>query len=969
MYKVAIYNDTPPVSVTPMKKILLIILLCIYGQYLSAHDQSMRQQIDLKGTWKFALDPDSTLTALSPLVDEVVLPGTTDTNRKGNPCTNHQETSRLSRLYSYIGKAWYRREVIIPRSWHGKQIWLTMERTKPSRVYIDGRLISSSNDISTPQIFNLTKALTPGPHQVAILVDNNCGVPRQLYVSSHAYTEDTQTNWNGIIGRFYLEAVNTKHILGMTITPSATNKTINVKLRLAGKINKSKLNFVLTNLKDSNMVGGCRTVMLNQHFIGRTNTIEANITLGNNPHLWSEFHPDLYRLTAIIEGSDTLSQNFGFVEFETRGTQFFVNSHLTFLRGKHDACVFPQTGHVPMDLNTWMQYLGTLKDYGLNHVRFHSWCPPDAAFTAADQLGIYLQPELPFWGDFNEKDTLLMSFLHKEGENILRTYGHHPSFVMMALGNELWGSIDAMASFVSDFRKLAPHRLYTFGSNFYLGYQSWKPGMDYFVTCRVGGEKYGNYETHTRGSFSFTDAAEGGILNHFMPNSTQNFGEAISKCPIPVISHETAQFQTYPDFAHEISEYHGTLYPYNMDVFRQRLRDAGMADQALDFHRASGAWSAKLYKADIEIDLRTKGFGGFQLLDLQDYPGQGSSYVGILDANMQSKNIITREQWRNFCSPVVPLLITQKFIWKNEEAFTGQIQVANYLEQGLQGTPVQWQLAGAELSASGRFSITQNETGLLNVGTICVPLSSCKRSQKLSLTITMALPSYLSEQTNTYEIWVYPAKIGNLKAGTKVSGTVMITDTLDEAISNKLFAGSSVLLMPDSAANTVGGLFTTDYWNYRMFKTISESNHRPVSPGTLGILTYPHHPLFADFPTDEHTNWQWFTIIKASHPLILDRLPKGYKPIVQVIDNIERNHKLGLIFEFKVGKGRLLVCMSNLRRQLDHSESSALFNSILCYMQSANFSPETVISKDELKMLFYNTAGEIHLQQLNNISY
>lgn len=175
--------------------------------------------------------------------------------------------------------------------------------------------------------------------------------------------------------------------------------------------------------------------------------------------------------------------------------------------------------------------------------------------------------------------------------------------------------------------------------------------------------------------------------------------------------------------------------------------------------------------------------------------------------------------------------------------------------------------------------------------------------------------------------------------------------------------------MPDSAANTVGGLFTTDYWNYRMFKTISESNHRPVSPGTLGILTYPHHPLFADFPTDEHTNWQWFTIIKASHPLILDRLPKGYKPIVQVIDNIERNHKLGLIFEFKVGKGRLLVCMSNLRRQLDHSESSALFNSILCYMQSANFSPETVISKDELKMLFYNTAGEIHLQQLNNISY
>ena len=85
-----------------------------------------------------------------------------------------------------------------------------------------------------------------------------------------------------------------------------------------------------------------------------------------------------------------------------------------------------------------------------------------------------------------------------------------------------------------------------------------------------------------------------------------------------------------------------------------------------------------------------------------------------------------------------------------------------------------------------------------------------------------------------------------------------------------------------------------------------------MSPGTLGILTDPDHPMFRHFPTDMHTNWQWFSILKQSYPFILDKFPAGYKPIVQVIDNVERNHKLGLVFELAVGQGKLLVCMADL---------------------------------------------------------
>jgi hypothetical protein len=105
-----------------------------------------------------------------------------------------------------------------------------------------------------------------------------------------------------------------------------------------------------------------------------------------------------------------------------------------------------------------------------------------------------------------------------------------------------------------------------------------------------------------------------------------------------------------------------------------------------------------------------------------------------------------------------------------------------------------------------------------------------------------------------------------------------------------------VLLFPsaeDVQGKSVKGLYPPDFWNYEMFKNISEGAGKPSSPGTLGLLINPEHPIFSAFPTDFHTNWQWFSIIKNSNALILDDTPDDYRPIVQVIDNLQRNHKLG----------------------------------------------------------------------------
>lgn len=945
-----------------MKKILCLSVILLFvpsliGRVGVAIAQNHRQIINLAGTWKTELG-------------DINLPGTTDTNRKGNALQKKDETTHLSRLYSYVGELSYTREITIPAEWKKKTILLHMERTKATKVLVDGIDRGANNNISTEQVYDLTEFLQPGKHTLTIQVDNtDKNVPPQLLSNSHAYTEDTQTNWNGIIGDFYLEALNQLYISRIQMKTIPVSKAFEADITIAGT---AKKNFTVSAVLAS--LGSDVGVVIMENTIKKDKNDSRHLVLkfqNDSLKLWDERNPNLYRLIVTVDGFDTKEVDFGLCDFRNEGTQFSVNGHKTFLRGKHDACVFPYTGHVPMDLVAWRRYLQICKGYGINHIRFHSWCPPEAAFMAADIEGVYLQPELPFWGEFKRDDNKLMTFLHKEGSNILLQYGHHPSFVMFALGNELRGDIPTMKKFTDDYRRLAPSKLFTFGSNYYLGYQGWKEGMDFFVTCRNGGEKWGSFNTHTRGSFSFADAFDGGMINHFYPNSSLNFDEAVDKCPVPIISHESGQFQTYPDY-NEIKKYTGVLYPYNMEIFRSRLEKAGMPDQAEAFHRASGHWSVQLYKADIEMDLRTRGMAGFQLLDIQDYPGQGSAYVGILDAFMESKGITTPQEWRQWCNDVVPLAVMPKFCYTNDEHLKAKIQIANYGDESLEGKTLKWSLtpetgknAGKKLE-EGQVSIPAGQ-GLIDAGVI-ITQCAADEPQKAILAMTIEGTDY----KNSWPVWIFPATTKPDAKG------ITVTNQLSDVILKKLENGARVLFMPDSTIShqpvtinpqlLLGGLFQTDYWNYRMFKTISENNKKPVSPGTLGILTNPEHSVFSQFPTEEHTSWQWFPILKNAHPFILDNTPAQYRPILQVIDNIERNHKLGLIFEFRVGRGSLLVCMSPLHQLQQYPEARQLYASLLQYMKSDTFTPKTAISSEELRHLLTTPAAEGELKKLFNIT-
>lgn len=947
-----------------MKKHLFLAFALLIGITTAMSAKSVpttRLNMDLSGNWAFALDPDNAGMTNEfwneTFGETVVLPGTTDTNRKGKENTNRNETTQLSRLYRYEGPAWYSKEINLSAEWKGKEIMLYLERTRPTTVWVDGKLVGKCDYLSVPHCYNLTSFLAPGKHKLTIRVDNKESIPSQIRSSSHSCTESTQTNWNGIIGRMELQGTSPVHIASMQVYPQVGDRSVKVKVVLSKALSKGEK--LALNAEAFNTTKQHRAKAVELSLAAGKKEYEVVFPLGKDALLWSDYAPALYKLTASLGKQDQYSVNFGLREFKAHGKQFSINGEKTFLRGKHDACVFPLTAHTPMGLAEWQHYFKVCKEYGINHVRFHSWCPPAACFEAADLEGIYLQPELTIWGSFKKDAKELMSFLLNDGEKIQQEYSNHPSFVMFALGNELGGDIDVMKSFIDRFRALESRHLYAYGSNNFLGWRGYVPGEDFLVTCRVGeGE---GYSTHARASFSFADADEGGFLNNTYPNSQMNFDGALEKSPVPVVGHETGQFQIYPNYD-EMKKYTGVLAPWNFEVFRARLQKAGMLKQADDFVKASGALSLLLYRADIEMNLRTKQMAGFQLLDLQDYSGQGSAYVGILDAFMDSKGLITPEQWREFCCEVVPLFNTPKFCWTGNEQLSGKVEIANYSPHSLNGNSLNWELASnGQVLEEGKYTIPAG-TGLLDVSELSIQLPNVMKATRAEMNLKIEGTSY----KNSYPLWIYPSTQPINKDG------ITMARTLDDDAIRTLRQGGKVLLLPrreDCSEITVGGLFQSDYWNFRMFKSICDRIKKPASPGTLGILTNPEHAVFKDFPTEFHTNWQWFSIIKHSYPMILDRMPSDYLPVVQVIDNIERNHKLGLVFELNVEGGKLLVCMADLDAVQDKPEGRQFYTSLVNYMQSANFAPITRMSADEVRNLFSVGVKADGIKLLDNISY
>lgn len=930
--------------------------------------QASETAVSLAGTWRLRLDPErkgvEATWFAETLDDAVTLPGTTETNGKG-PVREDAAVDRLSRPRYWVGAAWYQRDVEIPAAWQGKRITLLLERTKHTQVWVNRMPIGTQDSLSAPHIFDVTRALAPGRNTLTVLVDNSKLPP---VGPSHAIDERTQSNWNGLLGRLELRATDPIWLEDVQVYPDATGRQARVRAVIGnttgrpvtGHLDVACASFNVTNPA----IFAPQTVDVLA--TGQQTVVEFTHRPGDAAPLWDEFRPALLQMQVNLAAdafTDQRTVSFGLRDFKRDGQRLTINGRTVFLRGRIDCANYPLTGHAPMDKAEWLRILGIVRDWGLNHVRFHSWCPPEAAFAAADELGMYLQVEFPnkrsafkapdsaeaaVWNaDYLEvppahDGVSLYDYALRETDLILRHYGNHPSFVMYTLGNEL-GRNPAMFELVARFRQRDPRHLYAQGANNLHWAPEYAEGDDFWVTGKTGKDR------PLRGAFFVADYPYGHI-DYRPPSTRVDYTNSIRDVPAPVIAHEIAEFQVTPDFR-EIPKYTGPLKARNLEIFRQRLDGAHMLDLADDFMRASGALAAICQREDIEAAIRTPGLGGFHWLDLQDFPGQGTALVGMLNVFMESKGITTPEAWRQFCSETVPLCLFDTYTWTTDETFAAEIKVAHYGPADRPGTRVAWTLRdgnGRDVGAGslGPFTLKQGE--VYPVGEIRAPLAKVTAPAKLQLNVSIEGTSY----RNQYDLWVYPPHID-----TASPTGVVIADRLDQKMLEYLAGGGKALLFPrhDALPHAVDGAFQTDFWCWAMFAKSATQRKIKPPPGTQGFLCDLAHPALANFPTEFHSNWQWWRIVKNARPIVLDETPADYRPILHVIDNFARNHKLGLLFETKVGQGRLLVCASDLPKLQEHPEARQLLHSLLRYMESPAFAPRAGIDVALLRKLLPET--------------
>jgi len=945
-----------------MKKLLILLLVLTS---CAGNKENLRESISLAGEWKFKIDSlDQGIVQKwfdTDLEDSVRLPGSMAENGKGNDVSlktnwtgdivdrsfftdkkyekyrkpgNFKVPFWLQPVKYYRGIAWYQKDVEIQYDLSTARIFLYLERPHwETTVFVNGKNAGRENSLAVPHQFDITGLLKKGKNRISIRINNDVVVP--VGVNSHSISDHTQSNWNGITGEISLRKLPLAYISNVAVFPDLKNNSARLIISLKNMSGKAFSGSVYIRAESFNTNNPSKIRGKAVPAVSDSDDFQLVIDypMSNNPELWSEFSPVLYKLEASLSDSegrviDLITRDFGMREFRTSGTRFEINGRQIFLRGTLECCIFPLTGYPPTDEKSWEKVLRTCKDYGLNTIRFHSWCPPEAAFSAADKLGMYFHIECSSWanqGTALGEGGLIDEFIYREGDRILDTYGNHPSFCMLAYGNEPAGARQSeyLGKLLTYWKTKDNRHLYTSAAGWPFIEEN-----DYNLSPEPRIQHWG----------------EGlkSIINGQEPQTLFDYRDYVSKFKIPVVSHEIGEWCVYPDFR-EIEKYTGVLKAKNFEIFRESLKENSMGDQAEDFLMASGKPQVLCYKADIEAALRTPGFAGFHLLQLHDFPGQGTALVGVLNPFFESKGYVTPEEFRMFCNSTVPLARIKKMVYKNNESFESEIEIAHFGDKPLENRKIICKVLNTQGETIYIETFAKEKIGIGNciqVGSFKYDLSGIKGAQKLTFEVSIENTQF----KNRWDFWVYPSNLEVKK------GDVYITDKLDQCAVNNLKKGGSVLLLSYGNVEKGKGAevaigFSSIFWN------TAWTNNQP--PHTLGILCDPGNPVFRNFPTENHSNWQWWDPVSHSQVMIIDGFPAGLKPLIQPIDTWFENRRLALAFEARTGGGKIIVCSIDMKGDLsERPVTYQLMNSILNYMNSSSFDPGTEVGLNKIRELF-----------------
>lgn len=962
--------------------------------------------IDLSGEWNILLMAEEGMQS-----GKILLPGILQACGYGNPIT--RQTPWVSSLHDsfwyeqeeykygqedgvnvpflaqppkhFLGPAVYERSFVIPgeghvsvgeaafppegkscREWH-----FYIEATKwLSQVWIDGNFQGEDCSLCSPHDIRI-RELKPGPHTIRVVIDNSMLYPYRP--DAHSVSDALGGSWNGMVGEIAL------------FTEEEHNRR---------KMERRE---------------------------------------------YADSHP-----TRVC----------------VAGNQIMVDGKPVYFRATHFGGDFPLTGHPAMEKAWWQKKMAVIKQWGLNGIRFHSYCPPEAAFAAADEEGIYLLVECGMWNHFEEpgiglsgagegqKETSMYSLLKRESERILDYFGHHPSFVFFSSSNEPGGAwYKPLRKWVSEVKKYdeslgyGGRRAYTAQSGWFYDVPPAEiEGTDFIYFHRSG---YGPYL--------------GGTIRNPLGWRGGNYSPSLEGVKKPVFCHELGQICAYPDYA-VAEKFTGYLQPGNYKVFRENARVNGILPYAEEFVRCSGENQLRLYKEELEANFRTPEIQGFELLDLHDYLGQGTALVGILDPFWESKGYGNPAEFRQFCGDTVLLAGCRGYVWKDSDTAVIPVEICHYGEEDIRGGVVYWKLSAlsgqfasreAEGQPGGTGSVFREsdtvrckalhgeEIGLgaqdeelpvlcggglpveeiprggnTKAGEITLHFGEILRdalkdcgcqedvlchAMKLELLLWQAADASGEKRVvthNSWDLYVFRKPSEGHAVGNAFHGQAPSCDKKDcssgefvdrrAGLETTCKAEDAFVMQckSDSVPSRMRRVLYTRDWaeakaaleagrkvvfspylsdlNYECPPLSARSVNWNAQMGpswcrTMGVVIDEQHPIFRYFPTGHSGGWQWEDILTNARGFHMEGLEQ-IKPIVQPVDDWNRNLLQSLLFEARVLKGSLLLVSANLEGSFEERPAAySLKEAILRYAASELFFPKAEAGVEEIEGKLFPT--------------
>ena len=893
-------------------------------------------------------------------------------NAEGEVDKDAPIATRFTRRHTYEGEARISRKVTVP-DYGNDRLFVLAERARALRLAVDGGEceVFRQGALSTPYIFELT-GVTPGEHELTFFSDNSYpGMPKDAICYSSAATDETQTNWNGILGNLCMYTRPKNFIECVRIYPKKLKRSggyvadVCVELAPGAKETLKDAKIILRSeaLAETEQFGKTqKSAEIFTHLGDALTKIEAtgpenrktveiwfrDLPLRENVKLWDEEEGNLYEMAATLDSGTAAEHGvnssveyrtrFGIRIFDDNGSgRFALNGRTIFLRSEANCAEYPETGHPPMTVSEWKEILQKYRSYGINCVRFHSHCEPEAAFAAADELGMLLQPELSHWDPKNAFGTEeSYRYYRAELTAILKTYANHPSFVMLTLGNELQArgeGRDRMQDLVRTAKQLDPTRLYANGSNTFYGEEGCDPESDFYTSqsCK---------DVVIRGTFS----GMRGYINENYPSADHTYDAAMAEIrksyTKPVFSFEVGQFEVLPDFE-ELESFQGISDPVNLKLIRKRVEERGLLQVWKKYVEATGELSRLAYREEIEAAMRTRELSGISLLGLQDFPGQGTALVGMMNSHMEPKPypFARPERFREFFRESRIFVKMPRYTYEEGEHLTAEVEVANFGKESIRGELV-WTLGyrGCAVN-SGRGELRCDRADrqkncppgtYTSLGRLDIPLEVKGVSAALILTVS------IGDCTSTYPVWVYQ------KTSPECPKNVYETRVFDEQTRAVLQNGGRVYLSPDadreSLPNSIKTQFTTDFWSVGTFAE---------QEGGMGQLIDTEHPIFRNFPTDFHTDWQWW-IVAGKRAVIL---PRSMKSVITEMDSYAFLRPMAQLIEFNCLNGKVLLSTMELHKSLQYPEARALQAAIYEYLSGEEFRPAEELTVEELRTM------------------